>query len=177
MDYADLLGPDGTEDNMGGTTQLMHYAPVRDFLSIKVPSASPSTLEDKVVISVTHTFNVGKCFKKLYVTLDSGSADSELQGERDGKSFKTKAKVFYPGTKAEVMGFVAQAKNDRFIVLINMPDGKVRQIGSEAFHAEIMPKFSTGTNSGGRRGYEFEIESMAPCEYLYEGTINTTPAT
>lgn len=176
MDYADLTGPDGTEDNMGGTKQLVYFAPVRDFLSIKKPPASPTTLADKVKITTDHTFNTGKCFQKLYVTLDSGSLDSELQGERDGKSFKNKFKMFYPGSDEEIMGFVAQAKNDRMIYLVPMPDGKVRQVGSEDFHAETLPKFMTGTNGGGRRGYEIEVESMAPNEYLYSGVISLTPA-
>lgn len=176
IDYADNDGLDGQEENMGGTKQVIYYAPVRDFLSIKVPNPAASTPDAVVKITDTHTFKVGFCFKKLYCTLDKGQVDIEPQGERDGKSVKTVAKIFHPGAKAEVFGFASLAKNDKFIAIIPMADGTNVQIGSADFYAEISPKFGSSTNSGGTRGHEFEVSSMNPKPLIYTGVISTTPA-
>jgi len=176
MDYANMTGPVGTEENMGGTTQRLWFAPIRDFLTIGAVDPNAATLPLSVTVAVDHVFKTGKKFNVMYVTMDSGQLDDELQGDRDGKSFKTKMKGFHPGMTAAVVGAMNQFKNDKMLCLIELPDGSIRQIGSEQFYAEIMPKFSTGTNSGSRRGFEFEIESMSPRPYIYTGAISVTPA-
>lgn len=176
IDYEDLSQPDGQENNMGGTQQTIYYAPVRDFLSIKAPIAVPVLPEDAVVIPDTHTFKTGKCFKPIYCTLDKGSVEFNTQGERDGHSYAKSAKIFFPGAKKNAMGFAALIKNDKVIVEIPLADGVVVQLGSADFYAEFKPKFTSATNSAGVRGWEFEITSMAPNPYIYEGTITLTPA-
>ena len=176
MDYLNLEGPDGQEDNMGGTTQKVYYAPIRDFLSIAVPAGSPTTPGDTVEIATAHTFKTGKCFKLLYCTMDKGKYDSEPQGDTDGFSFKKTAEVFYPGSNSEVHGLASKGKNDRFMFLIEMPDGTVIQQGNKMFYAHLKSKFSTGSNSSGTRGHTFTIESMGPENLLYSGAISLTPA-
>lgn len=171
MDYKSLTGPEGGADNMGGTKQAFYFARVSDFLSIKTVDPNATTLEGLVEITGTHTFNGTSGFHKIYCTMDKGSIDMATQGERDGRSYKQMGKYFYPGSESEIHGFASQAKNDQFIVLSEMPDGKVIQIGSADFYAEILGHFQTGTNSTGIRGYEFSVESMAPRNYIYKGTI------
>lgn len=176
VNYVDLGEPDGQENNMGGTQQVIYYAPIRDFLSIKTVAAAPTTPEEAVDITTTHTFKTGFCFKKLYCTLDKGTVEIEPQGERDGRSFKVKSKIFYPGAKSDAMGLAALIKNDKLIVVVPLTDGKNIQIGSEALQAEMVPKFTAATNGSGLRGWEFDIESMAPVPYVYKGTISLVPA-
>lgn len=178
MDYTNLGAPDGTADNMGGTTQRCYFAPISAFASIKTPTVS-TTLADIVKIIIAHTFNTGKCFNTSYITMDKGQLQSEPQGETDGKSLKQKFTFFYPGSKAEAHGFAAQCKNDNFIFLIEKPDSATsgyEQVGTEMFPAKITPKFDTGTNSSGVRGYTFEVEAMTDKQYIYTAAISTTPA-
>lgn len=179
MNYADLTGPTGQEDNMGGTTQLAYYAPIEDFLSIKTVTASPTTPADLVTIATAHTFKTGKCFKKLYCTMNRGTMDSESVGDIDGKSFKQKGKLFLPGSKAAAHGFAAMVKNDNFIILLETADSAVTgypQIGTEKFPAKISPKFTLATNEGGVRGYEFEFEAVTDRNYIYTASVSLTPA-
>ncbi len=176
MNYATLAGPGGQADNMGGTKQFIYIAPIDDFLTIETFDPAGTTLASAAEIPGDHIFKTGKCFKKIYCTLDKGSLKSDKQGERDGRSFKDMCKIFYPGSDLDVTGFANIVKNDRMMALIPMPDGKVRQIGSEDFYAEISAAFDTGTNSGGIRGTEFEISSMDSRMKIYTGVISLTPA-
>jgi hypothetical protein len=176
MNYKTLSGPAGGADNMGGTKQAFYFAPISYFDTIATVEDSPTTLDGLVDITDTHTFNTGKGFHKMYVTQDKGSFDAEPQGERDGRSYKQTFKAFYPGSESDLHGMLSQSKNDRFIVVAEMPDGKKQQIGTADFHAEILGKFSTGTNSGGVRGYEITVEAMSPRNYVYKGTITEFPS-
>lgn len=181
MNYADLTGPTGQADNMGGTTQLAYYAPIEDFLSIKKIAASPSTPAQLVEISAAHTFKTGKCFKKLYCTMNRGSVESKSQGDIDGKSFKQTGKLFLPGSISAAHGFAAMVKNDNMMILVEMPDSSTNgylQVGTEMFPAKVSPNFTTATNEGGVRGYEFEFEAVTDRNYIYPAAlaITLTPA-
>lgn len=179
IDYNNLLGPNGQEDNLGGSQQKVYYAPLRDFETIQAPEplATATTDAELVNISTDHVFKTGKMFLTMYTTEDQGMADYEVQGDPDGKSVKPVAKVFYPGAEEAILAFMAKAKNDQFIFLLPLADGKVLQIGSEQFPARISPKWTSATNSGGVRGAEIEItQIVASSPVIYSGTISTTPA-
>lgn len=176
VDYVDQTGPNGTEDNMGGTAMKIYYAPVRDFNVIAKPTATPTSLDDLVEISTAHTMKSGKKLLELYVTMDTGEIDDEPQGERDARSFLSKCKFKHPGMNATILGFASQAKNDKFIFFIPLADGTVRQIGTEQFYAECIGKLVTGKNGSGYRGYEGEIQAFGPKLYIYTAALPLTPA-
>lgn len=179
INYASLAGPSGAADNMGGTTSRCYFAGINDFLSIKTPTASPSTLADLVSISTAHTFKTGKCFKLGYCTQDKGKFDAKTQGEADGRSFKQEFEFFLPGSAVEAHGFAAQAKNDNFIFLVEMPDSADSgyiQVGTEMFPATVAPEFTSATNASGVRGHVFKVSAMSNRTFIYDSTITLTPA-
>lgn len=171
IDYTDIVEPNGQANNMGGTKQRFLFAPISYFDTIAKVPTTPTTPAEFVEITDDHTFLPGKGFHKVYTTLDKSGLTSEPQGERDGRSFKQKYKGFTPGSDTTLHGLMAMIKNERCIVLVEESDGKVAQIGSEDFYAEILPKFSTGETTAGLRGYEIEVESVAPVNYRYTGVI------
>lgn len=175
MDYIDFNGPDGQSDNMGGTTQRLWYARKSDFLVIQEPSAS-LTLGDIVTISTAHTFKPGKCFKEMYSTRDKGEVMAEPQGDTDGKSLKIGAKSFLPGSDPLAHGFAKLAKNDQFIVIEEMADGQLMQIGTKRFPATCTPKFNSGKNSSGVKGYDFDWETNETSMLVYTGAVTVVPA-
>lgn len=179
-DYADVLhdsnGPDGTTDNQGGTQTVIYYGWEHHFLAIQTPTASPTTVADPVKITTDHTFNTGKKFNKLYVTLDTGQVDYESTGETDAHGYKPMFKGFCPGDTDDLHGLMARMKNFKGIFLIPVTDGKIHQLGSKGLPALFKPKYSTGTLSQGKRGYEIEIMAYATKPYIYSGNIQLTPA-
>lgn len=179
VDYTNLAGPNGQEDNLGGSQQKLYYAPIRDFLAIQAPVGLDTAISDTelVNISTDHTFQTGKNWLTMYTTEDKGIADYELQGDADGKSVKPVAKAFYPGATEQILAFIAKAKNDQFIFLMPLADGTVLQLGSEQFPARINPKWTSAQNSTGVRGAELEItQVVASAPIIYSGQIVLTPA-
>lgn len=179
MDYIDLTGPNGTEDNVGGTIDRLYYAPKSYFTTIQDTDenlSTATTFAELSEINTAHVFAAGKGFHTMYNTQDSGSIEYTRVGERDGFTMKGVAKFFYPGSKSEMLGWIRQAKNDQFIFLFPLPDGVVHQGGSTLFAALLSPeKFSTGTNGGGRRGTEFQVEWFCSGPILYKAAISLYP--
>lgn len=177
--YSSFNGPNGQQDNMGGTTQRIYFAPISDFATIQKPIPNPTTFAEKSEIPAAHSFTTGKCFRKIYCTMDKGKFDAKPQGETDGKSFKVEGEFFYPGSELEAHGLASAIKNDNLIMLVEMPDSDVNgyvQIGSEMFQAKISPEFTSATNSSGVRGYTFKYEYMTSTVYVYTAAIPLTPA-
>lgn len=179
IDYAQHTGPDGTQDNIGGLTNNWWYAPFSYFATngIKdvkaLDDASVTQESEWAEISDDHEFTApDQRFAKMYCTLDKGSVDATVQGDTDGRSFKFEFKGFYPGVDTAVLGFFRRAKNDRFIVLAELADGQIIQVGSKRFCAYIIAnKIGTATNSQGTRGTEFIITSMESGPMIYTGAI------
>lgn len=177
--YANMPGPAGQDDNMGGTTQRLYFAPIADFLSIKKPITTPVTFADVSKIVTAHTFLTGKCFSAIYCTMDKGKIDAKGQGEVDGKSYKMDGEFFYPGSLAQAHGLASRIKNESLILLTEMPDSDVNgymQTGSEMFPAKIEPEFTSATNASGVRGYTFKYHAMTPTVFVYTAAISITPA-
>jgi hypothetical protein len=178
MEYEDLTAPDGTKNNMGGATSRFLFAPLTDFLLIKTPIAVPVTLGDLVKIVDPHTFDVGKGFLRAYCTEDRGKYELKSQGDRDGKSFRGEGEFFFPGNLADAHGLADQAKNDKFIGLMEVPDSADNgylQMGNEMFPMSIDPEFTIGTNASGTRGYLFKFSFNTDKQYLYTGTVTLKP--
>lgn len=177
--YSDIDAPDGQKDNMGGFTQRAYFAPVEDFLVIQKPVSNPTTFEQLVEIATAHTFKSTKCFLKIYCTMDRGKLENKVQGETDGKSFRTEGEIFVPGSEAKAHGFAAAVKNGRFIILLEQSDSDVNghlQVGTEMFPAKIDPEFTVASNAAGVRGHVFKFYANTPRQYIYTAAISTTPA-
>lgn len=174
--YEKLNGPVGGARNMGGTKQVAYAAPIGWFATIADLPAAPVTLDEYAAIVDDHIFEVGHNFLEIYCTLDKGEINDEPNGETDGRSFTSKATLFLPGAEKEKFGFANAANNDKWILLIPMPDGTVRQIGTKDFFAELLFKFGSATNKGGVRGFMIDVEAVGPDLIVYEGEISLTPA-
>jgi hypothetical protein len=177
INYGNLAAPNGQDENMGGLTQRIYFAPISDFLVIQKPTVG-TTFASKSAITAAHTFKPTKYFNIAYSTADKGKVDGKGQGEQDGKSFKQEGEFFYPGSKAEAHGFASAAKNDNFILLCEMPDSDTNgliQVGTEMFPAKIEPEFTSATNSAGVRGYMFKFTAMTPTIHVYSAAVTVAP--
>ncbi|MDJ1480273.1 hypothetical protein QNI16_07240 [Cytophagaceae bacterium YF14B1] len=173
MDYSDLTGLQG-QDNQGGLTQIIYYAPTSYFQVIQDFNPTPE-IPGVLEIATAHTFKSGKGFHTAYATLDTAKMMMELTGERDGKGYAPKIEFFHPGTKKQAAGFARQCKNDQFIVLAPNPNGYVFQVGTKNIFAEISAKYDSGTLSSGRNGWTFEVNSYANGMIFYDGNIVLYP--
>lgn len=171
--YASLLGPDGTENNMGGTAQIVYWAPVSDILTFAKPAAAPA---NPYVNTLPFVMKQGKRFYELYTTIDTSEIDLGENGEIDGKSFKPSVKLFYPGLKPDGVQFINQIKNDKIVMLVPLADDTIVQIGMEKFFAYASASFKSTTTSGRGKGTEITVMSYQPNIYLYAAAVPLTPA-
>lgn len=173
LTYKDYLGPDGTEVNMGGVAQIAYFARVDDVKTWATPSAAAGA--NPYVLTVPHVMQTGKKFNRVYITQDTGELDFGSNGEQDGKSFKPTFKFFYPGIGDDALQFINDIKNDKLVFIIELPDGKMLQMGSSRFFCTVSPNFKTTTTSGRGRGTEIEVTCFTPYIYVYAAAVPLTP--
>lgn len=167
LDYAD------NSKNMGGIKTIAYYAPVSEVDNFPELPANPVTAAQEVTLDGRFTFNVGKFFRKLYITMDTSEVKDENQGERDGQSFKHTAEFFFPGTSAEALAFAANVNNTGMVFIFEeVSGGNRRVIGSKAIPAMVKCSFTTGKATADRKGMTVTVEGYgytpAP---LYDGAI------
>jgi len=175
MEYQDLLGPDGTENNMGGTSQFLFHARHANILTFAKPLALDAGTISEYSIKTAHIMKSTKKFNKLYCTLDTSELEAGLQGERDGKSNKLSLKFWHPGSKKDIIVFQNNMKNDKTLWIVPLSDGTLIQLGNEEWTCDVMPTFKSNKNSGSK-GTEFVVECMMPDILMYEASIPFTPA-
>lgn len=173
MAYKDLLGPDGTENNMGGTAQIVYYGKVSDIQTYAAPAQNAT---NPYVHTQPFVMKTGKKFYQLYTTLDTSQLDFGEVGEFDGKSFKPELKMFYPGLTEDWVQFINDAKNDKFVFIVPLPDGKMIQIGTDKFFAYVMGLPKTGQVSGRGKGSELTVMSYQPNILIYAAAVPLTAA-
>ena len=175
MDHKDLLGPDGTENNMGGTEQFFYISSHANILTFGTPAAAPVDPDDKYVIATAHTMKTGKKFAKIYGTIDTTELEQAMNGDVDGMSFKPTFKFFHPGSAKALIAFVNRVKNDKVVMLVPLADGTIMQIGSEKFVGYMKPAFKSDKTTGRGKGAEFECYAYQPDIMIYAAAIPLTP--
>ncbi len=181
FDYPDLEGKDGSFESSPGVEQVLYFASKSDFASIVAPPdfASITDIEEAAVIDGTgspHTFNTSKCFKKLEVVMDTGELNGETVGERGSRAIKVNFEAVYVGKDEAILGMIRTSKEDQFIILVPLANGKVLQIGTEKKPALMTMNYSTGKSGEGRKGVTIQVESTDVAIWQYNGDITTTPA-
>lgn len=175
MNYQDLLGPDGTENNMGGTQQFFFFGRHADVLTWKKPLEADAATIDQYTVKTAHAMKPTKKMIKIYGTLDTTELEAALQGERDGKSNKLSFKFSHPGSKKEIINFQNNIKNDKTFWIVPLSDGTMIQLGTEEWTCDVMPTFKGGKNSSSK-ATEFVVECMMPDIIMFEAAVPLTPA-
>lgn len=162
------------QDNAPGTKKRVFVAPRRLITSLAAPAATGTGNGDTIEITGNHTFGASDGFIELYTTMDTSELTAETVGDRDSRSLNAKLECFHPGLYKEVMEFANWVKDDEFIVLVEMLDGTVIQLGSDGLECDITAKHGSGKVSGGGKGTTFTVEAFGPI-YIYSGTITMKP--
>lgn len=161
-----LLWGDG-DDNMGGLRTVAYYALHSDFTASGHPEPAArdaaTALNDLVQIDSAPTFNSGKGWKQFYVTEDTSMVESELQGEKDGRSWINKFSGFTPGNKAQLLGFFRYITNAGVYFIGDSAEGTKQLVGSRYWPAKLESAVPTTANTtAGRKGITFEFRHAAP---------------
>lgn len=166
--------------NMGGIKNKGYFCLMADIDDLPDVPAEITDPDIAAVITTDITFIATKCWKEIYCTTGKGSVTDEQVGERDCTSWKSKGKIFFPGTKAQALGAAAAYQNADMCFLLpeSSAAGGNRLIGTKDHPARIvMQSITTGETSDGVKGWTFEVEvegeTPAP---IYSGVITLVPA-
>ena len=115
---------------------------------------------------------------KLKALPESVGLESPGIGNKRQRLFNNKATIEVPGSKSSLIGFNRWAKNKEFIVLLTeLENGQVRQIGSFRFPAsidEMTPIIEAAVEGGNKTTYVFADKSVIPGP-VYLGAILDLP--
>lgn len=179
LNYTGLTGRQGVEDNIGGLTKRFFFAPKSYFTTIsktKDLDDPTATVDELSEISADHVFAVGKGFHTAYCTRDMGEVKYAGAGERDGRSIPGKATFFTPGLAIANLGQLRMLKNDELIILAELADGKLLQLGSERFPAEVrISEGGSAKNESGVRGMMIEVDFFESGPQIYTGALTLHP--
>jgi hypothetical protein len=174
IDYSNVPTLDGA-DNLGGTKQVIYAAPIGWFDELK--GVRTTTAEgDSVTIDGTHTFLAGKGFIKIPCTYDTTKLAQAMREEADVTGGEITFEADIAGTKKQLAEFARWGQNDRWIVLVVLPDNTLLQVGKdEELYAFAKFGFDTGTLTSGRRAFKMKVKAYQEGLLFYEGVITLKP--
>lgn len=179
MDFTNIDKNLTNGQNMGGIAQTVYYGAWADVESWPTVPSSPATIEDNGTLTGNLVMKTGKQLFEMYITDDTGEFEIESVGERDGKSFVTHLRLFNPGLKKKLLGFINWAKNENMVFIVKDNDGQYYLMGDETRPAtfEGAPDGAgTGRETAARRGISMEFVYKTANVYTYTGTVPLTPA-
>lgn len=165
---------EAAEHNMGGIQEEIYVAYAADVETWPTLPNLSGTQEQQAALVGDFVMKVGKSFKRIRTTLDTGGVRSEEQGEVDGISYKHMAKFFKSGMNKKDIGFLSVTKNTGLVFVVPNSNGTRLVVGSKAFPARRQTGgfTDTGETTQARNGSEVTFFSYgntpAP---VYEGNI------
>ncbi len=169
--YADVTIP--AEANPGGTSINAFFIPVADIATygtITTPVVNPG---DAITISGNHVPVSGKRFYKVQIEVNKGELAGEFQGDVLGGISRKEFTGFVSGASANAIAVLEKAKRENLLFFVELPDGKVLQLGTNKVPARLRTGFQTGTNEGGERGTNVTVHSYQDTLF-YKGTLPLT---
>ncbi len=165
--------------NMGGIAQKVWYAWWDDVLTFPTKPTSPADVEANATLTGDIVMKAGKRMFELYLTDDTGEFEIETVGELDGKSFVTHLRLFHPGLKKKILGFMSAIKNENLVFIVQDNDDQYYLMG-DAVRPAIFngSPDSNGTSreTAGRRGMSMEFVYKTANIHVYSGSIPITEA-
>lgn len=157
---------------MGGFKPKVLFVPfdsVSAYPAIPGPAAATSN-EALVTATGGFTFKTaGEYTAPVYLYSTDGEVEykAEIQGERDGRSFKQTLSFFFPGNLKEMHAFNALVKNTDGFYVIEDTDGNQLIMGVEGFPVDNSPSFNGGKSRADRRGTTYTCTADSNYSAIY----------
>ncbi|SFC71228.1 hypothetical protein SAMN05421780_108188 [Flexibacter flexilis DSM 6793] len=175
----DILWENGQNNDAGIQSELC-YILASDILVFPKtkPEEQRTSLEDEVTLVGNFVLKPGKSWKKIYCTQQKGSLESEIVGDTDGKSAENPLKIWHPGNKDYLLGFIEKFKNSSMVLLVRELDTTYwRVVGSEGLPAKYESgKITTGTAVKDGKGAEITWKSLGRIAPIYKGVVQLEPS-
>lgn len=178
VDFEDIRKNLPNGENMGGVAQVVYYARHEDVAvwPTRPSSGAGVTLAKMGELVGNLVMKEGKFFRRLYVTDDEGKLDIEGVGERDGKSFVMKLRVYHPGLNSRLLGFVNLSKNENLVFAVPDNNGGMFLLGDEMRAAVLdsIDGMTTGQKTEERPGAGLVFAYKTANVFCYKGVVPLT---
>ena len=177
MDLTDIHKDLNNGENMGGIAQIVYFGFHSDVDSWPTRPSEPATLEANGALAGDVTMKSTKKMFELYITDDTGEFEIEPVGEKDGKSFVLHLRLFHPGLKNRILGFINAAKNENLVFIVPDNNGHKFLMGDAlrpATYEGADENSGTGKETAGRRGIGMHFTYKTSSVYNYEGNVPLT---
>lgn len=179
MDFTDIHKDLNNGENMGGIAQTVYFGFFADVATWPTKPTTPATVAENGVLTGDLTMKPGKRMFELYITDDTGEFEIEPVGEKDGKSFVLHLRLFHPGLKDRILGFINAAKNDNLVFVVPDNNGHKFLMGDSlrpATYEGADENSGTGKETAGRRGIGMHFTYKSSNAYNYVGNVPLTEA-
>lgn len=179
IEFTDIDKNLNNGQNMGGIAQVVYFGFWADVLTWPTKPTSPTTLEENATLTGDLVMKAGKRLFEMYITDDTGEFEIETVGELDGKSFVEHLRLFHPGLKKKILGFMSAVKNDNLVFIVKDNDGQYYLMGDDtrpAIFAGSPDSNGTSRETAGRRGMSMEFTYKTANVHVYDGAIPLTEA-
>lgn len=173
-----IRGLNSFQENMGGCTGRWFIILADDITTegqIQYDRNIAANAKEVVAIQTAHVPASGKGFLECYNTQNKGKVMLKPTGERDARGIEASAEFYVPGDAFDNFGNLHRAMNDRVIVIAEMMNGKMFQIGTKRLPAELTYEFDSGTNSGGYKGVKVAVSNFEVSPIMYDAAIPLQP--
>lgn len=176
VEFEDIMKNLQNGENMGGIPQAVYYSYHQDCLTWpERPDASAEgmTLEKMGELVGDLKLKKDKKLHRFYVTDDEGKLDFESVGEKDGKSFVVKLRVYNPGLQSKLLGLINMAKNENLVFIVPDNNGNYFLMGDELRAATLdsIDGMTTGQKTEERPGAGLVFTYKTANIYRYTGAL------
>lgn len=157
--YRNLREP---QNVLSGVAEFALVAPKSFFTDdgIKSPVAPFTTPGDSIKIKDAHVFKEGKGFIYYQLAPQKNELSYKTVGDLGLSKLNAEAKIFIPGSYAELHEAMADLVNVPLIVLQKDSQCAANlyyHLGNDCQFAWVKPEFTTGTTASGVKGYAVTI--------------------
>ena len=162
----------------GGYKNVLYYAPVSTFLSIKQPTNAPAALGDTKKITTAHTFPVDEGWMSLLCKLHSVTTKATTVGDEGAQRLQHDFEGIILGDSAIHQEQLEAMLNDNCLFLLKDQDcintTDYVQFGDECLTPNIKLEFTGNTTKEGLKEYKI-LGTVLDKKFWYSATVTEKP--
>lgn len=162
----------------GGYKNIIFFAPVDTFTSIKQPTNAPAVLGDKKKITTAHTFPADEGFMSLLSKLHSVTSKTTTIGDEGAPRLQHEFEGIIFGDSAEHLEQFEAILNSNNIFLVKDQDcinaTDYVQFGDECLTPNIKLEFTGNTTKEGMKEYKL-TGTVIGKKFFYSGAVTEKP--
>lgn len=159
--YADIAKNTNPQAIQGGYKDVVLFAPLADFLSLKKPTPTPTALGDLLTIDEAHTFTSPKGFHNWASKKASVTITAETQGDPGAQQLRHTCVFTILGDGATTQEQMEKMLNDDLIFLVKEANCLVAdsyvQLGDECVTPDVSIAFDAANSREGVKAWTVTV--------------------